>query len=108
MNVIGIPTTEVTGQPLLLANVTCSGLPNPVSSCAVCDGGDEFSLLAPDADAMSVRRLVKRLSDTLPAGITASIGFATWDRTQNAADLLRRADQAMYETKQRRKSPRNA
>jgi len=68
-------------------------------------GGDEFSLLAPGADAMSVRRLVKRLADALPAGITASIGVATWDRAENAADLLRRADQAMYQTKQRRKGP---
>jgi len=71
-------------------------------------GGDEFSLLAPGADAMSVRRLAKRLSDALPAGVAASIGFATWDRTENAASLLWRADQAMYQTKQRRKSVRPA
>jgi len=71
-------------------------------------GGDEFSLLAPGADAISVRRLVKRLSDTLPTGVTASIGFATWDQTENAASLLRRADQAMYQTKQRHKGLRTA
>ena len=71
-------------------------------------GGDEFSLLAPGADAMSVRRLVKRLGDALPAGITVSIGFATWDRTENAANLLRRADQDMYQIKRRYNAVRAA
>jgi diguanylate cyclase (GGDEF)-like protein len=64
-------------------------------------GGDEFGLLAPGSDATGIRRLIKRLGEVLPAGVVASIGVATWDGTENASDLLRRADQAMYETKLR-------
>jgi len=64
-------------------------------------GGDEFGLLAPGSDATGIRRLIKRLGEVLPAGVVASIGVVTWDGTENASDLLRRADQAMYETKLR-------
>lgn len=64
-------------------------------------GGDEFGLLAPGSDATSVHRLVKRLGDALPEGVSAAIGVATWDGTESASDLLRRADRAMYEAKLR-------
>jgi len=36
VKVTGVPTTEVSGQPLLFASATCRGLSNAVSSCAVC------------------------------------------------------------------------
>lgn len=65
-------------------------------------GGDEFAILAPGSDETGIRRLGKRLVEALPAGVSASIGVATWDRTESAGALLRRADQAMYKTKQRR------
>jgi diguanylate cyclase (GGDEF)-like protein len=61
-------------------------------------GGDEFGILAPGSDAIGVRRLTKRLSEVLPTGVVVSIGVATWDGTENASDVLRRADRAMYET----------
>ncbi len=66
-------------------------------------GGDEFGLLAPGSDEIAVRQLTRRLADTLPAAVTASIGVATWNGTESASDLLRRADQAMYEAKRRRR-----
>ena len=65
-------------------------------------GGDEFALLAPGSDEPGIRRLTKRLAYALPDGVTASVGVATWDRTENASKMLRRADQAMYATKLRR------
>ena len=65
-------------------------------------GGDEFGLLAPGSDETGIRRLATRLGDALPDAVTASVGVATWDRTENASDLLRRADRAMYQDKQRR------
>ncbi len=65
-------------------------------------GGDEFGLLAPGSDETGIRRLAKRLADVLPDEVTASVGVATWDRTESASDLLRRADRAMYRTKRRR------
>ena len=64
-------------------------------------GGDEFALLAPGSDEIGCHRIARRLADTLPAGVQASFGTATWDRTQNASDLMRRADRAMYLAKRR-------
>lgn len=34
-----------------------------------------------------------------PEGISWSIGIATWDGTEQARNLLQRADRAMYEAK---------
>jgi diguanylate cyclase (GGDEF)-like protein len=67
-------------------------------------GGDEFGVLASGADSLGIRRLSERLGDALPEGVFCSFGTATWDRIENASDLLRRADQAMYATKLRRRS----
>jgi diguanylate cyclase (GGDEF)-like protein len=64
-------------------------------------GGDEFGLLAPNSDSVGIRRLTERLGEVLPSGVVVSIGVATWDGTENASDLLRRADRAMYEMKLR-------
>lgn len=66
-------------------------------------GGDEFGLLAPGSNATGIRRLTQRLEGASPKGVSSSIGAVTWDRTERAQDLLRRADQAMYETKLRRR-----
>lgn len=64
-------------------------------------GGDEFAVLAPHADQTRSHRLGRRLSESLPQGVSVSIGTATWDGTENASDLLRRADRAMYLHKHR-------
>jgi diguanylate cyclase (GGDEF)-like protein len=66
-------------------------------------GGDEFAVLAPETDQTGIHRLARRLAETLPQGVSASIGTATWDRSENASDLLRRADRAMYHNKRRRR-----
>lgn len=62
-------------------------------------GGDEFGLIAPDSDPLGIGRLTKRLGEALPEGVEASIGASTWDGTENASDLLRRGDDAMYRSK---------
>ena len=64
-------------------------------------GGDEFGLLAPGSDEIGARALAKRLWEAIPQGVSASVGAATWDRTEGASDLLRRADRAMYRNKRR-------
>ena len=64
-------------------------------------GGDEFGLLAPGSDEIGARALAKRLAEAIPQGVSASVGVATWDRTEGASDLLRRADQDMYRNKRR-------
>ncbi len=66
-------------------------------------GGDEFGLLAPGSDEIGTRALAKRLVDAIPEGVSASVGVATWNRTEGASDLLRRADQLMYRNKRRRR-----
>ncbi len=67
-------------------------------------GGDEFGLLAPGSDEIGIRRLIKRLGEAQVAEVVVSIGVATWDRTENASDVVRRADRAMYQTKLRHRS----
>lgn len=62
-------------------------------------GGDEFAVLAPGSDELGMRRLVDRLTHAVPDGVFVSIGTATWDRVENAADLMRKSDQAMYKVK---------
>ena len=63
-------------------------------------GGDEFGLLAPGSDELGARALVKRLADAIPQNLSASFGVATWDRSEGASALQRRADQVMYRNKQ--------
>ncbi|MST31474.1 diguanylate cyclase [Acidimicrobiaceae bacterium USS-CC1] len=66
-------------------------------------GGDEFAVLAPGSDEIGAHRLARRLTEQLPRGVSASVGVATWDRAEGASDLLRRADQALYQAKRRRR-----
>jgi diguanylate cyclase (GGDEF)-like protein/PAS domain S-box-containing protein len=74
-------------------------------------GGDEFGVLATDVDDGGARVLAERLLDAVRAPIAvgatlahvdASIGVVTADVTTpvgNPEELIRRADQAMYEAK---------
>lgn len=64
-------------------------------------GGDEFGLLAPGSDADGVRRLTERFGDLMQNTVACSIGAVTWDGSEGADDLLRRADAVMYEEKVR-------
>ncbi len=65
-------------------------------------GGDEFAVLAPGSAEISARSIVNRLAGTLPEGISASFGFASWDSVESATELVHRADQDMYQSKRRR------
>ncbi len=75
-------------------------------------GGDEFAIYAPDADQAAAERLAEAVSVVLeqtfdigPANvaIAASIGIAlSPQHARDAANLLRRADIAMYDAKTRR------
>ena len=66
-------------------------------------GVDEFGLLAPGSDELGAHALARRLAQALPEGVSASVGVATWDRVEGAANLLRRADRSMYQAKRRRR-----
>ena len=69
-------------------------------------GGDEFAVLMPETDGALAAAASRRLSDGIKGAfngtpaVTASIGIVEFvDTAASAEDLLRRADQAMYEAK---------
>jgi len=69
-------------------------------------GGDEFAVLMPETDAQLADAAAKRLASSLrnvfrgTPNVTASIGVVSCTATEaNTDDLLRRADQAMYDAK---------
>ncbi|MBX3231333.1 MAG: GGDEF domain-containing protein [Labilithrix sp.] len=73
-------------------------------------GGDEFALLL-DASPEEARSIVERLRSrfeelTAPLGTSFSAGVAIADGTSAAAELVARADRAMYEEKRERKARR--
>jgi diguanylate cyclase (GGDEF)-like protein len=69
-------------------------------------GGDEFALLAPGSDADGIRQLADRIARVAPEGVTYSIGTASWNGRDSSGDLMRWADQAMFEQKRsHRKCP---
>ena len=72
-------------------------------------GGEEFLALLPDTGegaaaevAEALRRcvgdVVVRTDDAEGVGVTASVGWATWDG-EPPDDLVRRADRALYAAK---------
>ncbi|MGH7708312.1 MAG: GGDEF domain-containing protein, partial [Vulcanimicrobiaceae bacterium] len=66
-------------------------------------GGDEFGILAVDADQMTARTMTKRLRGALAgAHVSAAIGFAQHDALKDIHQVCRDADRAMYEDKRRR------
>jgi len=62
-------------------------------------GGDEFGVIAPGSDNTGINQLQQRLLGTSPTGASASVGIATWDGSESATALVRRADEAMYQVK---------
>jgi diguanylate cyclase (GGDEF)-like protein len=66
-------------------------------------GGDEFPVIVEQADADAASELAARLLSALPEGQNSSVGVATWDGLEEAAELIARADTAMYRHKRTRK-----
>ena len=62
-------------------------------------GGEEFALIAPGCCERDAVALVDRLRAAVTEGQTCSAGVAFWDRGETAAELLVRADAALYEAK---------
>ncbi|GAB3358343.1 putative bifunctional diguanylate cyclase/phosphodiesterase [Modestobacter lapidis] len=61
-------------------------------------GGDEFSLLLPGLDGGQALASVEQLRAALP-GIGTSVGVAELESGDSAAQLMRRADSALYRVK---------
>lgn len=62
-------------------------------------GGEEFALLLPACSIDRAVDVVARLREATPDGQTCSAGIADWDGTEAAAELIGRADRALYEAK---------
>ena len=56
-------------------------------------------MLLPHSDEEGALVVVERLLEVVPLGQTASAGVASWDGTETAAELLARADAALYAAK---------
>jgi len=62
-------------------------------------GGEEFALLLPDCGTADLQPVVEKVRRAMPPGVSASAGAAVWDGIEETADLLRRADEALYAAK---------
>ncbi|WP_183095794.1 bifunctional diguanylate cyclase/phosphodiesterase [Nocardioides stalactiti] len=62
-------------------------------------GGEEFTALVPALAAEEAVTLLDRLRRLVTHRQTCSIGIATWDGVENPADLVARADRALYAAK---------
>jgi diguanylate cyclase (GGDEF)-like protein len=61
-------------------------------------GGEEFAVLLPDCGLDNAMEISERLRTAQPE-VTCSIGVAAWDRREPAAELVDRADRALYAAK---------
>lgn len=59
-------------------------------------GGDEFVVVLPGCDRPTAHRVAEGLLGGLPAGASCTAGVAEWDRLEDAAALVERADAALY------------
>ncbi len=74
-------------------------------------GGDEFALLMTDIEKKELKildgeieeRLIKIAFANLPYNITASKGLVILKKNESLEDLLKRADDAMYQAKRKQK-----
>ncbi len=75
-------------------------------------GGEEFALILPRTERLGARHVAERVRQELAARafvvtgsrkrlgtVTASLGVAEWRRGESAADLIGRADAALYKAK---------
>jgi diguanylate cyclase (GGDEF)-like protein/PAS domain S-box-containing protein len=62
-------------------------------------GGDEFAVILPGCGSGDHGTVIERLSGAMPAGQSVSVGVATWSRMESAQEVLKRADDLLYEAK---------
>jgi diguanylate cyclase (GGDEF)-like protein len=62
-------------------------------------GGEEFAVVLSDTTAAGAREVIERLRGSVPHGETVSSGIAEWDRSESGAELVSRADAALYQAK---------
>jgi PleD family two-component response regulator len=55
--------------------------------------------LLPARSVEDAIHVIKRVQAATPDDVTVSIGLASWDFRESAADLVRRADEALHHAK---------
>jgi diguanylate cyclase (GGDEF)-like protein len=64
-------------------------------------GGEEFAVLLPGADESTAMEIVERIRSDCPHPLTCSAGIAVLHPDESAREVVERADQALYEAKER-------
>jgi diguanylate cyclase (GGDEF)-like protein len=64
-------------------------------------GGEEFAVLLTATDAHQAHEVIETLRACVPSKETVSAGIAEWDGVESGAELLARADRALYEAKRK-------
>jgi len=67
--------------------------------CSRVSAGEEFALALAAQDLPAALVAVERLRTAMPAGVTCSAGLARWTAGESAAELVGRADGALYAAK---------
>jgi diguanylate cyclase (GGDEF)-like protein len=62
-------------------------------------GGEEFAVALPGCTAPEAQTVLERLRQLTPDGQTCSVGLAEWEPGESEAELVERADAALYEAK---------
>jgi diguanylate cyclase (GGDEF)-like protein len=62
-------------------------------------GGEEFAVLLPDCSLEDAETVLERLRAATPSAVTASVGVAELAHGETTAEVLARADAALYEAK---------
>ena len=62
-------------------------------------GGEEFAVLLTATDAHQAQEAIETLRASVPGAETVSAGIAQWDGIESGAELLTRADRALYQAK---------
>lgn len=62
-------------------------------------GGERFGVIAPDLVGDLLVSVVEPMRASVGHGVTCSAGIATWDGLESPAELLARADRALYHAK---------
>lgn len=62
-------------------------------------GGEEFAIALLDCELPEATEMLDLLRDETPEGESSSIGVAAWDGSETEAELVARADTALYEAK---------
>lgn|GEM_PF-2370608 len=62
-------------------------------------GGEEFVVILPDCPSEAALKVASRLRADVPSGQTVSAGVATWIAGESGAEIVGRADAALYRAK---------